>query len=358
MPASFPSSPYIRQFSEISADDVALVGGKNASLGEMVRELAPQGVNVPNGFAVTAAAYRHYLKEAGLDQRLHELLDDLQTSDIQDLQSRGSATRHAILAASFPDDLRQAILDAYRALSADFAQPLDVAVRSSATAEDLPDASFAGQQETYLNVQGEASLIDCCRRCYASLFTDRALSYRVDKNFDHFKVALSIGVQPMIRSDLGVSGVMFSIDTESGFSDAVLINAAYGLGENVVQGAVNPDEYYVFKPTLRHGFRPILKKALGSKEFKLVYDVGGSKMVKNVPVPAADRAKFALQDDDILALARWACQIEEHYSQKRRQPCPMDMEWAKDGRTGEQAAARFLLKRRQPLDDAVTLGDV
>ena len=277
MLAPSTSSPFIRWFSDISADDVHLVGGKNASLGEMVRELVPQGVKVPTGFAVTAIAYRHFLKVAGLDHCLHELLDDLQTSDIQHLQKRGSATRHAILAASFPDDLRLAIVEAYRSLSEGSSQPLDVAVRSSATAEDLPDASFAGQHETYLNVQGEAILLECCRRCYASLFTDRALSYRVDKNFDHFKVALSIGVQPMIRSDLGVSGVMFSIDTESGFSDAVLINAAYGLGENVVQGAVNPDEYYVFKPTLRQGFRPILRKALGSKEFKLVYDVGGSQ---------------------------------------------------------------------------------
>jgi pyruvate, water dikinase len=219
---------------------------------------------------------------------------------------------------------------------------LSPAVRSSATAEDLPDASFAGQQETYLNVQGHAALLETCKRCFASLFTDRAISYRQDKGFDHSKVALSIGVQRMVRSDLAASGVMFSIDTETGFRDAVLINAAYGLGENVVQGSVNPDEYYVFKPTLRDGYRPILQKKLGSKEFKLVYDVGGGKMTKNVPVPPDDRGRFAITDDEILTLARWAAIIEEHYSRKRGTFTPMDMEWAKDGRTGEL----FILQAR------------
>ena len=208
-------------------------------------------------------------------------------------------------------------------------------MRSSATAEDLPDASFAGQQETYLNVRGHRELLESCKRCFASLFTDRAISYRADKGFDHFKVALSIGVQRMVRSDLAASGVMFSIDTETGFRDAVLINASYGLGENVVQGSVNPDEYYVFKPTLKTGFRPILQKMLGNKEFKLVYDVGGGKMVKNVPVAPEDRSRFALTDDEILALARWACEIEDHYTKKKGHASPMDMEWAKDGRTGE-----------------------
>jgi pyruvate,water dikinase len=335
MPAVPPSNPYIRWFHEIGVDDVPLVGGKNASLGEMVRELAPHGIRVPIGFAVTAAAYRRFLESSGLDKRLHEILDTLRPDDVEDLQRCGRMIRHAILAASLPDDVQRAILDAYSELNAGASQPIDVAVRSSATAEDLPQASFAGQQETYLNVQGEATLLDSCRRCYASLFTDRAISYRIDQRFDHFKVALSIGVQLMVRSDVGAAGVMFSIDTETGFRDAVLINAAFGLGENVVQGTVNPDEFYVFKPTLREGYRPVLKKRLGSKEFKLIYDVGGSKMVKNVPVSAADRARFALDDDDILALARWACQIEEHYSRKRGQFCPMDMEWAKDGRTGD-----------------------
>ncbi|MEQ9071106.1 MAG: PEP/pyruvate-binding domain-containing protein, partial [Gimesia chilikensis] len=206
-----------------------------------------------------------------------------------------------------------------------------MSVRSSATAEDLPDASFAGQQESYLNVHGESSLLDTCRRCFASLFTDRAISYRTEKGFDHFDIALSIGIQRMVRSDESASGVMFSIDTETGFRQAVLINAAYGLGENVVQGSVNPDEFYVFKPTLKEGFKPILKKTLGSKEFKLIYDTGGEKMTRNVPVDPVDRKRFAIDDEDILKLARWACLIEEHYSEVRGHFCPMDIEWAKDG---------------------------
>ena len=229
---------------------------------------------------------------------------------------------------------------------------MDVAVRSSATAEDLPDASFAGQQETYLNVQGHAALLDTCKRCFASLFTDRAISYRADKGFNQSTIALSVGVQRMVRSDLAASGVMFSIDTETGFRDAVLINAAYGLGENVVQGTVNPDEYTVFKPTLRQGFRPILHKRLGTKEYKLVYDVGGGKMTKNVPVSPAERARYVLADDDILTLARWACLIEDHYSIKHGGPTPMDMEWAKDGLTGElfivQARPETVHARKAP----------
>ena len=260
----------------------------------------------------------------------------LDTRDIENLRQRGRRAREAILEAEPARRPRAArssrpTSDSRRGAP----RPLDVAVRSSATAEDLPDASFAGQQETYLNVQGSQALLETCKRCFASLFTDRAISYRVDKGFDHFKVGLSIGVQRMVRSDLAASGVMFSIDTETGFRDAVLINASYGLGENVVQGSVNPDEYYVFKPTLKQGFRPILQKMVGTKEFKLVYDVGGGRMTKNVPVPPEDRDRFAIDDDEILALARWACLIEDHYIAKRGQPTPMDMEWAKDGRTGE-----------------------
>ncbi len=210
-----------------------------------------------------------------------------------------------------------------------------VAVRSSATAEDLPDASFAGQQETYLNVRGQTALVDACRRCFASLFTDRAISYRADKGFDHFKIGLSVGVQRMVRSDLSSSGIMFTIDTESGFRDAVLIASSYGLGETIVQGSVNPDEFVVFKPTLKTGFRPLLRKSLGTKEFKLILDPGGSKMVKTVPVPAGDRTRFSMSDDDALQLARWGCQIEDHYSRKHGRFCPMDIEWAKDGQSGE-----------------------
>jgi pyruvate, water dikinase len=326
---------YIRWFEEIGINDIPLVGGKNASLGEMVRELAPQGIKVPNGFAITAEAYWYLLQEGEIEPRIKEILAGLDTRDAANLAQRGSAIRHAIMAASLPPDLQHAIVSAYRELSKGADGPLDVAVRSSATAEDLPDASFAGQQETYLNVQGEAALLESCKRCFASLFTDRAISYRQDKGFDHTKIGLSIGIQRMVRSDLASSGVMFSIDTETGSQDIVLINAAFGLGENVVQGSINPDEFYVFKPTLKKGFRPIVQKILGSKEFKLIYDIGGNKMVRNVPVPPADRSRFAITDDEILSLARWACVIEDHYSRKRGQYTPMDMEWAKDGRTGE-----------------------
>ncbi len=329
------SQQLVRWFDQIGIEDVASVGGKNAALGELYQQLTKQGVSAPNGFATTASAYVSFLSESGLDEKIDQILADLDTTDIANLRERGQRVRHAILATEFPADLKDAIIHAYQQLSAERGQPVDVAVRSSATAEDLPDASFAGQQETYLNVQGEQALLDACRRCFASLFTDRAISYRTHKNFDHSQIALSVGVQLMVRSDLSCSGVMFSLDTESGFRDAVLINAAYGLGENVVQGAVNPDEYYVFKPTLRTGHRPILKKALGSKEFKMVYDLGGGKLTKNVPVSAHDRNRFVLDDDDILKLAEWACIIEEHFGQKRGEVSPMDMEWAKDGITGE-----------------------
>jgi len=325
----------VRWFSEIGIDDIPDVGGKNASLGEMYRQLTPRGVKVPNGFATTAEAYRRFLREAGLDRALADILAGLDTRDLAALRARGLQARQAILAATLPDDLERAITEAYDRLGDRSSPPVDVAVRSSATAEDLPDASFAGQQETYLNVQGHRALIESCKRCFASLFTDRAISYRADRGFDHTKVALSIGVQRMVRSDLATAGVMFTIDTESGFRDAVLINASYGLGENVVQGSVNPDEYYVFKPTLRTGSRPILQKRLGNKEFKLVYDVGGSKMVKNVPVAPGDRARFALSDDEILTLARWGCEIEDHYAGTKGHESPMDIEWAKDGLTGE-----------------------
>jgi pyruvate,water dikinase len=333
---------YIRLFAEIGIEDIPLVGGKNASLGEMHREMRSKGVNLADGFAVTAEAYWRFLRETGLDQRIAEILSDLDAADVSNLQQRGRQVRHAILAAPLPDELEQEILEAYDKLTEGDLNRLDVAVRSSATAEDLPDASFAGQQETYLNVQGHVALLETCKRCYASLFTDRAISYREDKGFDHLKVALSLGVQLMVRSDLAASGVMFSIDTETGFRDVVLINAAYGLGENVVQGSINPDEFYVFKPTLRQGFRPILQKKLGAKEMRMIYDLGGGKMVKNVPTPADDRARFAISDAEILALARWACLIEDHYCAKRGAYTPMDMEWAKDGRTGEL----FILQAR------------
>lgn len=328
------SQKWIRWFANTSIADIPLVGGKNASLGEMYRELASQGVRVPNGFAVTAEGYWHFLSKTGTDVRIRALLNRLQIDDVQSLRECGQAVRQEIIGADLPEDLEAEIIAAYDNLS-DRPGGVDVAVRSSATAEDLPDASFAGQQETYLNVAGHAQLLETCRRCFASLFTDRAISYRRHKGFDDFRIGLSIGVQRMVRSDLAASGVMFSIDTETGFQNAVLINAAYGLGENVVQGAVNPDEYLVFKPTLADGFRPILQKRIGNKEFKLIYDIGGGRMTRNVPVPLEDRSRFAITDDEILTLSRWACIIEQHYSKKRGVPTPMDMEWAKDGLTGE-----------------------
>ncbi len=332
---------FVRQFSEIGIGDLASVGGKNASLGEMVRELSGKGIQVPGGFAVTADGYRHLLAEAQLEEVLRERLAGLDPHDVADLQKRGAEIRRAMLAAPLPADLAEEIRLAYRQLSGGEAT-LDVAVRSSATAEDLPEASFAGQQETYLNVQGEAALLEAVRRSFASLFTDRAISYRQERGFDHLTVALSVGIQRMVRSDLGSSGVMFTIDTETGFRDVVLINAAWGLGENVVQGAVNPDEFLVFKPTLKQGFKPILRRRTGTKEFKLIYDTGGGRMTRNVPVPPEDRGRLCVSDEDVLKLAGWACVIEDHYSQKRGEPTPMDIEWARDGRSGEL----FILQAR------------
>ena len=322
-------------FDEVGITDIPLVGGKNASLGEMIQQLAPRGVNVPSGFGTTAYAYRYFIQAAGLEEKLRSLFSDLDVANVNNLRQRGKQARSLILHTPFPAELTDAIATAYQELCDRYGADTDVAVRSSATAEDLPDASFAGQQETYLNVNGLKGVLEACHRCFASLFTDRAISYRQSRGFDHFSVALSVGVQKMVRSDLACSGVMFSIDTETGFKNAALISAAYGLGENVVQGAVNPDEYIVFKPTLKQGFRPILDKRLGSKEFKLVYDTGGSKFTKNVTVLPISRGKFALQDEEILQLARWACLIEDHYSQVRGAYTPMDMEWAKDGITGE-----------------------
>ncbi|PMB06303.1 phosphoenolpyruvate synthase [Fischerella thermalis CCMEE 5273] len=315
--------------------DIPLVGGKNASLGEMIQQLQSKGVKVPTGFATTAYAYRFFIQGAGLETKLREIFADLDVEDVNNLRQCGKQARTLMLQTPFPEELEKAIAQAYEDLCNQYGADTDVAVRSSATAEDLPDASFAGQQETYLNVHGLPAVLQACHKCFASIFTDRAISYRQIKGFDHFNIALSVGVQKMVRSDLAASGVMFSIDTETGFKDAALITAAYGLGENVVQGAVNPDEYLVFKPTLKQGYRPILEKRLGTKEIKMVYDLGGSKMTKNIPVAASDRAAFALNDDEILQLAHWACLIEEHYSQVRGVYTPMDIEWAKDGITNE-----------------------
>ncbi|HDO19730.1 MAG TPA: phosphoenolpyruvate synthase [Thermoplasmatales archaeon] len=316
----------IKWFDELEMKDVPLVGGKNASLGEMIRNLSSKGVNVPGGFAITAYAYKYTIEKAGIDKKIREILKDLDTHDVKNLAERGEKIRNLIRNAPLPKELEEEIRKYYRQMEERYGKNVDVAVRSSATAEDLPDASFAGQQETFLNVRGEEELLEKVKECFASLFTNRAISYREDKGFDHFSVYLSVGVQKMVRSDLACSGVMFTLDTESGFRDVVYITGAYGLGENVVQGAVNPDQFYVFKPTLKKGFRPIIEKKLGSKEKRLVY---GDRGTVQQEVSPEDRKRFVISDDEILKLAEWACIIEEHYRK------PMDIEWAKDGITGE-----------------------
>jgi pyruvate,water dikinase len=378
--------PLVVPLQAVGIEAIPQVGGKNASLGEMIRELTAEGVRVPGGFATTGFAYRQLIASGQLGERLQQLLDGLDSSNLGALRAAGAAARSLLLANPLPADLEAAILAAYHQLAAEAGQAAPaVAVRSSATAEDLPDASFAGQQETFLNVSGDANLIAACRRCYSSLFTDRAISYRQIHGFKHGDVALSIGVQRMVRSDLAASGVMFTIDTESGFRDAVLLTAAYGLGETVVQGAVNPDEYLIFKPTLHQGHAPIVGKRLGSKAVKMVLsepvpseligktaaretDLGEAILseavlselakarawgptpgqtsaqgtTKTVAVPAAERERFAISDAEVLQLARWGCAIERHYSSRRGSPMPMDIEWAKDGISGQL----FILQAR------------
>jgi len=323
---------YIRWFSELNIDDIPLVGGKNASLGEMYQALTPQGILIPNGFAITAEAYRYLLDRADGWTALHQALDGLNPDDVNDLAKRALKAREIIYAAPLPEDLVQQILAAYARLQSQYGDGLSVAVRSSATAEDLPTASFAGQQDTYLNIRGEQALLEACKRCFASLFTDRAIHYRIDQGFDHFKLALSIGIMKMVRSDLDASGVMFSLDTESGFSDVVFITGAYGLGENVVQGAVDPDEFYVHKPTFRQGHRAVLKRSLGAKKIKMVYSDGRTREpTRNIVTSEEERQRFCLNDHDVLTLADYALKIEQHYSDKAGHAKPMDMEWAKDG---------------------------
>lgn len=327
---------YIKFFEEVGIEDIPLVGGKNASLGEMYQTLVPQGVPVPNGFAITAEAYRYVLKSNGIWDELKSLIGALKHEDVTDLRERGQKARQLIYKAELPEDLKAEIIEAYRELREFCGEQMSLAVRSSATAEDLPTASFAGQQDTYLNIRGDAVLLDSCKRCFASLFTDRAIHYRIDQGFDHFSVALSIGVQQMVRSDLSASGVMFSIDTETGYPDAVFITGAFGLGENVVQGSVDPDEFFVHKPTFKKGARAVLKRHLGSKKIKMVYSSGNTKEpVKNVPTVKAERNRFCITDDEVLKLAEFAIKIEDHYSKQAGYQKPMDMEWAKDGLTGE-----------------------
>ena len=301
----------------------------------MYQKLHEKGIKVPNGFAITAYAYRYFLKYAGIEDEIKKVLKDLDTSNLENLMRKGRQARDIILHSEIPPDLMQAVFSAYDKLAEEFDQGgfdnLDVAIRSSATAEDLPDASFAGQQDTYLNIRGRRSVLDSCRKCFASLFTNRAISYRHDKGFDQFEVSLSIAVQKMVRSDSAYSGVMFSIDTETGFKDVVFISGAYGLGENVVQGAVNPDEFYVFKPTLKMGKRAIISRKVGDRDIKMIYSMEDDATVRNVSTTLAERHRYVLEEDEILKLAEWACIIEDHYSQESGHFKPMDIEWAKDG---------------------------
>ncbi|HJU93938.1 MAG TPA: phosphoenolpyruvate synthase [Pyrinomonadaceae bacterium] len=328
------STPLVLDLGEVGAGDVQLVGGKCASLGELFRSLSPQGVRAVDGFATTSEAYRLLIESDGLGKRLRELMDGLEHDDLRALNKAGREARALMLDTPLPTSVHESIINAYRRLCERIGRSCEVAVRSSATAEDLPEASFAGQQDTILNVRGEDRLIDACHRCFASLWTDRAISYRAARGFDHFDVSLAIGVQPMVRSDQACSGVMFTLDTESGFRDVVVINGAWGLGEAIVQGMATPDEWIVFKPTLEKGSRPIVSRHLGTKEVKMVYGLDG-KGTRTRDVVDAQRQRFCLSDYEVLQLARWACMIEEHYSQRAGRPTPMDLEWAKDGHTGE-----------------------
>jgi len=329
--------PHVIRFADIGIEDIPLVGGKNASLGEMYQALDHVGVRVPNGFAVSAQAYRYYLEYNKLDEKISSILDNLDIHDIKSLNAAGAQIRFWIRTGIVPDDLAEEIRLAYHKLEDEYGPNTDVAVRSSATAEDLPGASFAGQQETYLNIQGSQNLISACQHVFASLYTDRAISYRVDKGFDHHKIAISVGVQKMVRSDLGSSGVIFTLDTETGFRDVVFITSAYGLGENVVLGNVNPDEFYVFKPTLETQHRPILKRQRGDKSVKMIYtqDAMAGHSTRNVPVTPEEQERFSITDNEVLQLARYAVTIEKHYSKKSGHAQPMDIEWAKDGISGE-----------------------
>jgi pyruvate,water dikinase len=327
---------YIRWFKELCIDDVPLVGGKNASLGEMYRELNPLGVNVPNGFAVTADAYRLVIKSTGIEAELVSILKDVDANNIDKLSKRARQAREMVYGAGIPQTIREQIISAYRELQNQYGYDISMAIRSSATAEDLPSASFAGQHESYLNISGEEMLIDSCRRGFASLFTDRAIIYRINKGFDFRKVALSLGIMKMVRSDLSASGVMFTLDTESGFRDVVFITGAYGLGENIVQGTVDPDEFYVHKPTFEKGYRAVLKRVIGDKQVMMVY--GGARSghtTSNIPTPRAKRKRLCITDDEVLTLADYAIKLEKHYSGRAGRDMPMDIEWAKDGEDGK-----------------------
>jgi pyruvate, water dikinase len=350
--ATVGADTYVRWFKDLRLGDVPIVGGKTASLGELYGALADRDIKVPNGFALTAQAYRDALSDAGAWEKLHALLDGLDKRQVTLLHKAAAAARAIVYAATGTAALREAIATAYRALGAEYGANVAVAVRSSATAEDLPTASFAGQHESFLNIRGPSAVFEACRRCFASIFTDRAISYRIDNGFDHFKVALSVGVMKMVRSDRAASGVIFTLDTESGFRDVVFITGAYGLGENVVQGAVDPDEFYVHKPTFREGYRAVLSRSLGRKQKRMIYGRMGGAATRNVVTSKPERERFCIADDDVLALAGHAVAIEEHYSRAAGAPTPMDIEWAKDGPNGElyivQARPETVASRRAP----------
>ncbi|MGI9601853.1 MAG: phosphoenolpyruvate synthase [Acidimicrobiales bacterium] len=330
------TTPWIRFFSEIGLDDIPLVGGKNASLGELYQELTPHGIRVPNGYAVIAPAYWETIEKAGMVDDLHELMDPLDRSNVTDLLTRASAARDLIHSAPLPDDVRADVLEGYRQLREEYSDDVTLAVRSSATAEDLPEASFAGAHETFLNISGEEALIDAVRRCYASMFTNRGIHYRMERGYGHFDVSQSVTVMKMVRADMASSGVIFTLDTESGFRDVVFITGAYGLGENVVQGTVEPDEFLVFKPTLRDGHGSVLRRKLGAKKIRMEYAPGKAGVaVRNVPVDPAHRDRFCLTDDEVVSLARAAMVVEDHYSERAGTDRAMDIEWAKDGVDGQ-----------------------
>ncbi len=333
-------SQYIKWFNELGIEDVDLVGGKNASLGEMYQNLTQEGIRIPNGFAITADAYRFVLDSNDVWEELHTLLDDLDPDDVTQLQERGKRCREIIYNCTLPDEMMEEIDQAYQALKEEYGEEVSLAVRSSATAEDSPEASFAGQNESYLNIQGRDALLDAYKRCLASNFTDRSIHYKFVHGFDNLKVYLSVVVMKMVRSDIGESGVMFSIDSETGFKDVVFINAAYGLGENIVQGSIAPDSFYVHKPTFKKGYRAVLRRKLGSKALKMIFSEGinqdnlAVEYTKNIDTPKEEKEKFCINDEDVLLLAEYAIKIEEHYSKQAGYQKPMDMEWAKDGVDG------------------------
>ncbi len=342
---------FIRFFRDIGIGDIGEVGGKNAALGELYRELSREGVKSTNGFAVTVAAYRELISAPGVLPALHQALDGLNPNDVDSLRRRAARARQIVYEARLPEPIEAEIIRGYRALQAEYGDGLSLAVRSSATAEDLPNASFAGQQDSFLNVHGDVALLDACKRCCASLFTDRAIHYRLDQKFDHFSVALSIGIEKMVRSDLAASGVMFTLDTETGFRDVVLISGSYGLGENIVQGNVDPDDFYVFKPTFEQGYRQVLRRELGTKRLKMIFDDGGAvggdlggarAATRNIDTDERERGRFCITDEDVMTLADYALKVERHFSAKAGKPVAMDMEWAKDGVDG----ALYLVQAR------------